>query len=98
MMSAASKLAALVRRRFPTADGIRYGHRSGSDGDTVLWQVLRGKRAIWSAGPGVSTQIPRWDELSEAVRLLVQVVPADVEGDWLVLKLTAALEQIGEQY
>lgn len=87
-MAAIEDLGALVRRRFPAADGIRYGHSTGPGGDTVLWQVLKGKRAIWSAGPGANTQIPRWDELPEAVMLLVQAIPAETEGDWLVLSLT----------
>lgn len=81
-------LKKLVRRRFPEADGIRYGHSNAPDNNTVLWQVLAGDEVVWDAGPGVDTQISTWERLSTAVALTSAATPADVEGDWLVLRLT----------
>lgn len=82
-------LTKVVRERFPRADGIRYGHTTEAGGDTILWQVLAGNRAIWSASPAViKTQIPAWERLGEAVMLMAQAIPPDVEGDWLVLRLS----------
>ncbi len=81
-------LRKLVRRRFPAADGIRYGHSNGPFGDSPLWQVLAGDEVIWDAGPAVETQIPTWERLPEVVGLMAQVIPLDIEGDWLVLRLS----------
>lgn len=81
------ELKRLVKRRFPGADGIRYGHSAAHGGDTILWQVLAGDDVLWDAGPAVDEQIPRWDRLPEAAAVLAKVVPADINGDWLTLLL-----------
>jgi hypothetical protein len=79
-------LKRLVRRRFPGADGIRYGH-AALPRYTILWQVLAGDEVLWDAGAAVKEQIPRWERLPDAAQLLDQLIPAEVEGDWLVLRL-----------
>jgi hypothetical protein len=80
-------LKKLVRRRFPGADGIRYGYSTMPGGDTILWQVLVGDEVVWDAGPAVDELIPGWDRLPDAAALMAQAIPVDVEGDWLVLRL-----------
>lgn len=80
-------LGVLVRQRFPAADGIRYGHSNTPFSDSILWQVLAGHEVIWDAGPAVTKQIPAWGQLEAAVGLMVQAIPLEVEGDWLILRL-----------
>lgn len=80
-----AELGALVRERFPAADGVRYGH---DHGDVMLWQVLAGNEVVWDAGPGVIEQIPQWHKLGEAVEALGGALNDSTEcGDWLVLRL-----------
>lgn len=80
-----TELSALVRRRFPNADGVVCSH---SADDTVLWQVTAGGQVIWDALPAVTTQIPNWDRLPDAVGLLRQVANgrSDV-GDLIAVQL-----------
>jgi hypothetical protein len=81
-------LRRLVRKRFTGADALRYSHTAADPADTILWQVLRGDRVVWDAGPAVERQIPDWPDLAEAAVLLHKVVTAaGPAGDWLVQPL-----------
>ncbi len=78
-------LAALVRRRFPTADGVVCSH---GDGDTILWQVVAGDRVLWDAGPDVHHKIPKWAALSDSAGLLHAALTADQTAaqDWFTVR------------
>jgi hypothetical protein len=86
MSQALIRLAKVVRRKFPTADGITYGR--DEDG-VILWQVLAGDDVVWDAGPEVTATIPRWDGIGEAIILLSEIARTSAPefGFWLVLRL-----------
>ncbi len=83
-----ANLARLVRRRFPTADGLVFAH---GDGDTILWQVTTqapdGTTVLWNALPDAE-EIPTWRGLATTVAVLHDLATALGEtGEQLTLSL-----------